>query len=284
LRLRTFIVRIAILAACLPLALAGASNPQLLYPNTPEGLKNFMVNLLQVQKHGDQQRTALELSALEIPDHKKWFADVFGSADGPRLEAKYVELLPSSTGLIQARMETCLKLGRTEVFVDTLELSVVPSMPLLQTASCAVPGIRGTTGSMCPEVEDKRKTSYLGEFVQVDGGFRYLDQQVLLALTNLPRMRVAASGSSQSSRRCGQPAIPVYPPLARQTHVQGTVVLRAIIARDGSVKELQYVSGHPLLIDSAMDAVRKWRYQPTFIDGKPVEVDTQIDVIFSLTQ
>jgi TonB family protein len=254
------------------------------YPNTSEGLKTFVTNLLHVQKRGDRERTALEIAALEIPDHKKWFADVFGPTDGLRLEAKYVELLPSSAALIEARMENCLKLGRTEVTVDSLELSGVPSMPLLQTAWCAVPGNRGTPGSMCPEVEDKRKTSYLGEFVQVDGGFRYLDQQVLLALANLPRMRVAASGSSQSSRRCGQAAIPLYPPLARQTHVQGTVVLHAIIARDGSVKELQYVSGHPLLIDSAMDAVRKWRYQPTFIDGKPVEVDTQIEVTFSLSQ
>lgn len=75
---------------------------------------------------------------------------------------------------------------------------------------------------------------------------------------------------------------PVYPALARQTRVSGVVKLRAIIAKDGSVEELQAVSGHPLLIQSALDAVKQWRYQPTLINGIPVMVDTEIDVIFAL--
>jgi TonB family protein len=77
---------------------------------------------------------------------------------------------------------------------------------------------------------------------------------------------------------------PVYPPLARQTRVQGTVRLHAIIASDGSVEELEVISGHPLLIQSALDAVRKWRYAPTVLNGQPVEVDTTIDVIFALEE
>ncbi|GAC1620718.1 MAG: hypothetical protein NVS9B13_11290 [Candidatus Acidiferrum sp.] len=75
---------------------------------------------------------------------------------------------------------------------------------------------------------------------------------------------------------------PVYPPLARQAHVQGKVRLHAIIAKDGSVEELEVISGQPLLIKPAMDAVRKWRYAPTIFMGQPIEVDTTIDVIFSL--
>jgi TonB family protein len=77
---------------------------------------------------------------------------------------------------------------------------------------------------------------------------------------------------------------PVYPALARQTRVQGTVRLHAIIGTDGRVEELEVVSGHPLLIQSALDAVRKWRYAPTMLNGQPVEVDTTIDVIFSLNE
>jgi protein TonB len=77
---------------------------------------------------------------------------------------------------------------------------------------------------------------------------------------------------------------PQYPPLARQARIQGTVKLHAIIAKDGSIQELQQVSGHPLLIQAALDAVRQWRYRPTLLNGEPVEVDTTIDVIFSLNQ
>jgi len=75
---------------------------------------------------------------------------------------------------------------------------------------------------------------------------------------------------------------PIYPPIARAAHVQGTVVLHAIIAKDGTVQQLQLVSGPPLLVNSAMDAVRQWRYSPTELNGEPVEVDTTIQVVFTL--
>jgi protein TonB len=77
---------------------------------------------------------------------------------------------------------------------------------------------------------------------------------------------------------------PVYPPLARQTRISGTVRLHAIIGKDGTVRELEVMSGHPLLVQSALDAVRQWKYRPTLLNGEPVEVDTTIDVIFSLNQ
>jgi protein TonB len=77
---------------------------------------------------------------------------------------------------------------------------------------------------------------------------------------------------------------PLYPPLARQTRISGTVRLHAIIGKNGAVEQLQVVSGHPLLVQSALDAVRQWRYQPTLLNGDPVEVDTEIDVVFSLAQ
>ena len=77
---------------------------------------------------------------------------------------------------------------------------------------------------------------------------------------------------------------PVYPPLARQTRISGTVRLHAIIGKDGSVQQLEVLSGHPLLVQSALDAVRQWKYRPTLLNNEPVEVDTTIDVIFSLNQ
>jgi protein TonB len=70
--------------------------------------------------------------------------------------------------------------------------------------------------------------------------------------------------------------------LARQARIQGNVVLHAIIGKDGRVGELEVVSGHPLLVQSALDAVKNWRYQPTQLNGDPVEVDTTITVSFVL--
>ena len=75
---------------------------------------------------------------------------------------------------------------------------------------------------------------------------------------------------------------PVYPALARQGRIEGTVLLKAIIGANGKIKSLSVVSGHPLLVDAAQDAVRRWTYQPTLLNGNPVEVKTEIVVHFAL--
>ena len=76
---------------------------------------------------------------------------------------------------------------------------------------------------------------------------------------------------------------PVYPPLARQARIQGNVVLQAEISKDGTIENLRLMSGHPMLAPSAIEAVKQWRYKPYFLNGEPVEVETQITVIFSLS-
>jgi periplasmic protein TonB len=76
---------------------------------------------------------------------------------------------------------------------------------------------------------------------------------------------------------------PPYPPLARQARIQGQVVLQADISKDGTIQNLRLISGHPMLAPSAIEAVKQWRYKPYFLNGEPVEVETQITVIFSLS-
>src|SRR2546423_223774 len=75
---------------------------------------------------------------------------------------------------------------------------------------------------------------------------------------------------------------PAFPPLARQIRKGGHVELRAIIATDGTIQSLQIVSGDPLFYQSAMEAVRQWRYRPTVLNGQPVEIDTFITVIYTV--
>ena len=75
---------------------------------------------------------------------------------------------------------------------------------------------------------------------------------------------------------------PVYPPLAKQTHREAQVELRAIIATDGTIQSLQVVKGDALFLSSATDAVSQWRYRPTVLNGQPVEIETYITVIYTL--
>jgi protein TonB len=93
--------------------------------------------------------------------------------------------------------------------------------------------------------------------------------------------RIRVGGNVQAAKIVSQPK-PVYPPLAKQARIQGTVRFTAIIGRDGAIQNLQLISGHPLLVPAAQEAVKQWRYQPTLLNGEPVEVITQIDVNFTL--
>jgi len=75
---------------------------------------------------------------------------------------------------------------------------------------------------------------------------------------------------------------PTYPPLAKQARISGAVVLQAEISKDGSIQNLHVISGHPMLIQNALEAVKRWKYKPYILNGEPVEVETQITVNFTL--
>ena len=105
--------------------------------------------------------------------------------------------------------------------------------------------------------------------------------QPLQALNSAPPLRITIGGNVQAARLINR-VQPVYPEEVSKEKISGTVKLHVIIAKDGKIQQIQVVSGHPLLVQSAIDAVRQWQYQPTLLNGQPVEVDTQIDVVFSL--
>jgi TonB family protein len=98
---------------------------------------------------------------------------------------------------------------------------------------------------------------------------------------DIGRIRI---GGNVHAARIVNKVQPVYPEAARQARIDGVVRLHAIIGKDGSIAQLEVISGDPLLQQAALDAVRQWIYQPTLLEGKPVEVDTVIDVIFRLNR
>jgi protein TonB len=95
--------------------------------------------------------------------------------------------------------------------------------------------------------------------------------------------RIRVGGQVESARLIFQPK-PEYPQLAKMARIQGVVRLEAIISKDGTIQDLKVVSGHPLLVKAALEAVQRWRYQPTLLNGEPVEVITEIDVNFTLAE
>ena len=74
---------------------------------------------------------------------------------------------------------------------------------------------------------------------------------------------------------------PVYPPIAKAAHVQGAVILHAMISKTGTIEDLKVVSGPQMLSGAAVDAVKRWKYKPYLLNGEPTEVDTTITVNFT---
>src|SRR2546422_675855 len=98
-----------------------------------------------------------------------------------------------------------------------------------------------------------------------------------------PPQRVRVGGSVIAANLINQ-VKPVYPPLAKQARIQGVVVLEAEISKEGTIDNLKVITGHPLLIQSAIDAVKQWRYKPTLLNNEPVPVVTTITVNFAFSQ
>jgi TonB family protein len=98
-----------------------------------------------------------------------------------------------------------------------------------------------------------------------------------------PSARIRVGGNVQSTKLIKQPR-PNYPIEAKQARIQGVVKLYGLIGRDGTIQNLNVISGHPLLSAAALEAVKQWVYHPTLLNGNPVEVETEIDVNFTLAQ
>ena len=96
-----------------------------------------------------------------------------------------------------------------------------------------------------------------------------------------PQKPIRVSSGVQSAKLLRK-TTPSYPPIARQARIQGVVRLEAVIAKNGNIRNLRVIQGHPLLVQAAVQAVQQWRYAPTLLNDQPVEVVTYIDVIFKL--
>jgi protein TonB len=101
------------------------------------------------------------------------------------------------------------------------------------------------------------------------------------APTNIQRIRV---GGGVQQANLTRRVTPLYPADAKEARIQGVVHLSATIGKDGSITSLEVLSGHPLLVPAALEAVKQWEYKPTLLNGNPVEVITTIDVSFTLSQ
>jgi TonB family protein len=250
------------------------------YPESPDGLKRLIEDILGVVKSGENEKASSYFSSLAIPDDEAWFLRTFGAAEGPRLEVKYHELLPPAPSHVRRAFDYAIKLGRTNIEVKVLQQPAEASSGLSRALIEAM--VQPTTIYIVDGTSPTEKyPTFIGEFVYLDGGFRYLDTEVIQALSTAPPMRIRVGGNVQVASLIHK-VEPIYPDKAKAAHLSGSVVLHVIVATDGTLKEVTLESGDPVLGKAAVEAVRQWQYKPTLLNGNSVEVDSTVLIKFLL--
>jgi len=244
------------------------------YPGTPDGLKSFLTDFMNAVKSGDNAALGSYLDSVEIPDHTAWFNKMFNPTDAARLDAKYSQLLPQFRGRLTPRFNYALDAQVSAISV----LIASPTDTVYRALGNAMlqpfPIYTATSANT-----DSHSTIYIGDFVYIDGRFRYLDTEVDMAVTGAPPMRIRVGKGVEDGALVSK-VPPVYPADAEASHVAGTVLLRILVAVDGSVKDVTVISGDPALANAAMEAVKLWRYKPYLLNGTPIEVESTVDVAF----
>ncbi len=275
------------------------TNPMKLdFPDSTSGLEHLAKEILKAQKDGDSARASALAQTMILPDPAAWYLQTFGpgiandegakyAADRNRLPAEILTfffgaLQNHNTDVAAARFtETCDD-NAGETAFGTLQLRIQP-IPLY-------------------ELRFRNGDHFLRMFalVYVDGGFRFVlapkipnhfpysprparnpDASGGSSDSDPPATRIRQGGSVQAAKLVNR-VQPQYPPIAREEHLQGTVRLHAIIDKGGFVSHLVVLQGYCSLAKSSVEAVSKWRYTPTLFTGQPVEVDTTIEVTFTL--
>lgn len=162
------------------------------YSESPDGLKRLVEDMFVAVKSKDEAKISSYVSGLAIPEHGAWFVQTFGAAEGARLEAKYSELLPGMAKQIRGILEFSLQGERTAVDVTLLQNQEAKPGGMARAILDAMvrPVLMYRVGSGKPK---EKFVSYIGDFVYVDGGFRYVHTRVWEQLSTAPPVRMSLS-------------------------------------------------------------------------------------------
>ena len=248
-------------------------------PDTAAGLQSQVDELVLIAKTEDQGNWRTALGTFSLPKPGAWFETNFDTKYVAQLTDDYLEVRDGHLSRMSGVIEHHQQARNFRIQVAPWETPAhaqpegwlpTPIHPVDVQNFLLTP--IADSGSMPPP--------WVSSFVYADGHFRVVGGTYPFWAEGLQQIRLP-QGSLQAGRNLYK-VPPEYPKKARKAHVEGVVRLHAIIGKDGAIRDLSVVSGDALLTDAAMKAVRQWRYEPTLLNGEPVEVDTIIDVIFSL--
>lgn len=238
------------------------------YPNNADGLRQLLNNMLLAAKRQDASKLQSMIREMEIPNYQTWFTSNFGQEKGESWAEPYGRWLAKDEKEFQEFFE---KLAHMEGQFNTQSLDSAKTWGSLNGPLDAY-----RAKWHRPYVPKDEDTVDVGDFYFLEGKFRWFTE----AWQHDPFQRPAKH--SVVPAKVVEKVQPEYPAEARENGIEGTVKLQVIIQKDGAVRVQNVLEGDPILSPAAIDAVKHWRYEPTLLDGKPVEVQTTIEVNFTL--
>lgn len=263
------------------------------YADSISGLEKLIGDIFRAAKKADPLTLNALIASLSQPVNASWFQNTFGD-NGDAMLKEYPASGPPLASALQAffaklRAEhfTQASAHKHEASCDDDSGELIYPVMVMRQQPVPLYELRFHEGG---------KFYRLWALAYVDGGFRYVgdlkppDFRSASGKAGVsgdpanPDVKRVRQGGSVVAAKLLRKIQPQYPEKARSERLQGTVRLHAIIGTDGAIRLLRVQTGYCSLGEAAMKAVQQWRYQPTLLEGAPVEVDTTIDVIFSLRQ
>jgi len=268
-----------LLALFLPLPGSGQTSEAPSYPDSAEGFKHQLEDLIAIKKFGDEGAFRKKLDALAIPNEQDWIATHFSATDASNLEHDYPQSFAKFQENLTSLIGRVAQPPRREMMVWFMEPPAPPNATLAkQGLPSPVQPIMVRCflyGLLSEEIEPPQ--TFVSSFVYLEGKFRF-------AGGTFPFWWDALNRGAVSDSQLIHRVKPQYPKKARQQRIEGVVRIFAIQGKDGTLHDLKLIKGDPLLSDAALKAVQQWRYQPVLLSGVPVEIETTIDVRFQLNQ
>jgi|SRR5216684_745835 len=245
----------------------------------PNGLRGLLTDLLNSKKAGDEQAFKALTDGLVVPNHNQWFSKTFGALRGAAIDSVYEKQLGGSKEGLASQFDQMRAAESVDFIIhlapdqpDSNDPVTVGLHKFLKTSQVFYIGDWTKAGDT--------KEFRIGYFVFVENSFRFLQQDLLADLAAPVRVRDDVFMKDKIKVR----VMPIYPRMALEHRLSGMVLVRIIVGTDGRVRQVQVISGHPLLAAGVPGAVRQWLYKPTSVMGEPVEVETSLSVVFSFNQ
>lgn len=236
------------------------------YLNSSDGLRQLLNDMLLAAKRDDQSELLSMIRETEIPNYQSWFITNFGQETGESWAEPYGRLLAKHEKEFQ---ELLVKLAHMdgEFAIERMDTAKILYGPL----------DRYIARWKRPTVPKGEELVSVGDFFFVEGKFRWNSNMEYFPFQ---KPKTASMVPAKLIKRVQ----PVYPAEAQEKRIEGTVKLQVILRKDGSVTIQNVLEGDPILAPAAIEAVRQWRYEPWQLNGQAIEMQTTIDVVFSLTK